>query len=223
MKIYFCAGTDIRSIMESLPKEESEHMHRVGILVGIIASKLFELDICPKYSNRSEFKYYGEAASYHDIGKAWVPKSILTKLGRLTREEIEVIYKHPVFARKLFDQINDGTVSGIPRHLTRLAFDSAVYHHEWWNGKGYPYGIKSENIPLLARITSVCDAYDAITSPRPYRNANTHFYACCELEANAGTQFDPKLIKVFLDNEREVSISRSKIYNYYHKKISPIS
>ncbi|MEL7564271.1 MAG: HD domain-containing phosphohydrolase [Dehalobacterium sp.] len=211
MKTCFYAGTDIKSIMESLPKEESEHMHRVGILVGIIASKLFDLDNCSKYPGRSEFKYYGEAAAYHDIGKAWVPKSILTKLGRLTREETAIIYKHPLFARKLFDQINDGTVSEMPRHLTRLAFDSAVHHHEWWNGKGYPYGLKSENIPLVARITSVCDAYDAITGPRIYRKANTHFYACRELEANAGTQFDPMLIQVFLDNEREVSIFRREM------------
>ena len=84
--------------------------------------------------------------------------------------------------------------------LCQEVFYQAV-RHEWWNGNGYPYGIKCERIPLIARITSVCDVYDAITGDRSYRRARSHEYACSEIEANAGTQFDPVLAKLFLDNE----------------------
>lgn len=206
MPTAFCKGTNIGRIIESLPAEEAEHMCRVGRLVGIMAAKLCVRSFCPRDSTREGYKYFGEAAFYHDIGKVWVPQKLLTKPGKLTAEEVIVMHKHPVFARELFDLINDGCISGIPKHLIKPAFDSAVYHHEWWNGKGYPYGIGSENIPLIARITSLCDAYDAITSKRAYRNARTHYYACREMEANAGTQFDPALVQVFLDNEAEFTV-----------------
>jgi len=147
-----------------------------------------------------------EAAAYHDIGKAEVPKSIITKPGKLTEEETLIMHQHPVFAQKILERINDSPVSGIPEYLIRLTIDSAIYHHEWWNGKGYPFGIGFEDIPLIARVTSICDAYDAITSDRIYRKAHTRHYACNELEKNAGTQFDPALVRVFLDNEAKFSV-----------------
>lgn len=203
MTTAFCAGTSIRRIVESLPTEEAQHMHRVSILIDILTRRLYGLDIYEQYSD--EYKYFGEAAAYHDIGKAWVPKNILIKPGNLTEEETFTIRQHPMFAKELFDQINNGSVPDIARHLVKPAFDSAVYHHEWWNGNGYPYGISSIDIPLIARITSICDAYDAIISDRVYRKAHTHRYACSELEANAGTQFDPTLVRIFLDNDAEFS------------------
>lgn len=147
------------------------------------------------------YKRFGIAAFYHDIGKAWVPKELLSKPDQLSTEEMSLIRKHTLFADELFKLIRNGSVSGMPAELTQLAHDSAVYHHEWWNGNGYPYGIRDKQIPLIARITSVCDVYDAITSDRAYRKARSHEYACGEIEANAGTQFDPALAKLFLDNE----------------------
>ena len=81
METAFYAGTDIRKIIESLPKEEAEHMRRVGKLVGILTQKLYGYDTC------NEYKYFGVAASYHDIGKAWVPKSILMKPDRLQNKK----------------------------------------------------------------------------------------------------------------------------------------
>lgn len=211
MSTAFCAGTDIRKIVESLPVEEIEHMHRVGILVSIMSAKISSFSSFSRNFNMDEYKYFGEAASFHDIGKAWVPKNLLMKPDQLTDEEAAMINKHPVFARILFERINNGFITGMQKYLFKLIFESSVYHHEWWNGKGYPYGISSENIPLIARITSVCDAYDAITSNRVYRKARTHHYACSELEANAGTQFDPALVQVFLDNEREISVLINKM------------
>ncbi len=214
MPITLYARTDIRRIIESLPAEEIEHMFRVGMLVGIMASKTFELGFCLRDDDKNKYQYYGRAAFYHDIGKAWVPRSILTKPGRLTKEETALMNKHPEHARNLFDKINDGSVIGMPGYLVQSAFESAVYHHEWWNGAGHPYGIRENEIPLIARITSICDAYDAITSKRSYSNARTHYAACRELQTNAGTQFDPELVGVFLDYESAFSLYIQKMVSW---------
>ena len=205
METAFYAGTDIRKIIESLPKEEAEHMRRVGKLVDILTQKLYGYDTC------QEYKYFGIAASYHDIGKAWVPKSILMKPDRLTEQERDIVYQHPVLAKKLFDQAGEGSILEMPRQFFHLVIDAAVYHHEWWNGNGYPYGIGYDDIPLVARITSICDAYDAMTSNRRYRAAQTQYYACHELEENAGIQFDPSLVRAFIDNVHEISVLANKI------------
>jgi putative two-component system response regulator len=211
MPVTFYPGTDIKSIRELLPAEEVEHMQRVGILADIMATKLFGTYFYPEDPDTDGEKYYGEAAAYHDIGKVMVLKYLLIKPGRLTEEENAMMKKHPLFARELFEQINNDSETSMPKRLFNLAYDSAVYHHEWWNGKGYPYGISSDSIPLSARITSICDAYDAITSNRPYRKARSHEYACSELEAKSGIQFDPLLVRVFLDHETEFHFLISKM------------
>ena len=90
---------------------------------------------------------------------------------------------------------------------------TAIYHHEWWNGNGYPFGIDGKKIPLIARITSTCDAYDAMTSQRTYRHAPSHDYACQELSENAKTQFDPFLVSIFLNHEAEfLKLSKDVLY-----------
>ena len=205
------AGTDIGKILEMLPIEEIRHMRRVGILVDLFVQGLHNQGSLKQFSE--EYKFFGKAAVYHDIGKAWISKSILTKPGELTEEETIVMHSHPVVAQRLFEQIKLGSVSGMPAHLIPLAMDSAMYHHEWWNGKGYPYGKQSDSIPLIARITSVCDAYDAMTSDRVYRKAYTPDLACRELEKNAGTQFDPQLIQSFLECEPDLLVLSGKIHS----------
>jgi putative two-component system response regulator len=98
METAFCAGTNIKMIMESLPRDEVEHMRRVGILVDVLTQKFCGFDICQKYTD--EYKYFGLAAAYHDIGKAWIPKSILTKPGDLTGEERTIIRRHRSWPEK---------------------------------------------------------------------------------------------------------------------------
>jgi HD-GYP domain-containing protein (c-di-GMP phosphodiesterase class II) len=93
----------------------------------------------------------------------------LVKPDELTIEEALEMRKHSVLAEELFRLITGGAISGMPEHLVRLAHDSAVYHHEWRNGQGYPFSLYRDEIPLIARITSICDVYDAITSDRSYR------------------------------------------------------
>lgn len=202
----------VAEILEFLPAEETQHMLRVGRLADRFTMKL---QACGFVKERSdEHKYFGSAAFYHDIGKAWIPHGILTKPDRLTEQEMLVICGHPVFAQKLFDQIKLGLISGMPERLLQLAADSATYHHEWWNGTGYPYGISHNAIPLIARITSICDAYDAMTNNRTYRISHSQDHACQELKRYAGIQFDPELVRAFLAAEADSAFSSDTLLLY---------
>jgi HD-GYP domain-containing protein (c-di-GMP phosphodiesterase class II) len=127
-------------------------------------------------------------AQFHDIGKVGVPDSILFKPGPLTPEERSEIERHCSIGHRIALSAPD---------LAPIA-DWILKHHEWWNGEGYPLGLKREEIPLECRILAIADAYDAMTSDRPYRKAITHEEAVKELERCAGSQFDPVLTPKFI-------------------------
>ena len=133
---------------------------------------------------------------FHDIGKIGVPEKILSKPGPLTAEEYSEVKKHCEIGN---------LIAVSPPELNPIA-DLILKHHEWWNGEGYPLGLKGEDIPLECRILAIAEAYDAMTSERPYRKTLTHEEAVRELERCAGTQFDPFLVKQFinlLENKRQ--------------------
>lgn len=187
-------------IILNIPTQEIHHMQRVGHLTNIFAAQVVQT---PQYQEYTELLLsIGEMAFYHDIGKAWIPPEILLKADKLSSEEYEQIMMHPVYAQKFLESqpclFEDGLF------LKQHVYNMAVYHHECWNGRGYPYGLRQEQIPLIARITSICDAYDAITNSRPYRQARTHLEACSELKRWSGQQFDPDLVKVFLDDSEYI-------------------
>lgn len=129
------------------------------------------------------------AALMHDIGKIGIEEQILRKPGKLTLEEVEVIKKHPVIGNNIISPIS---------FLAPVA-PMVLYHQEWYDGNGYPEGLSGEEIPLGARIVAVIDAYDAMTSDRPYRKALSKEYAVSELKKGSGTQFDPKVVDVFVN------------------------
>lgn len=188
---------ELTSIILKIPKYEIQHMIRVGYLHYFLSAQIV------KTSQFSPFEdlllSFENLAFFHDIGKAWISSKILMKPKELTLWEYEQIKCHPVYAQKYIESrpglFEDGYF------IRRLVFNTAVFHHEWWNGKGYPYGLIEEKIPLTARITSICDAYDAITNGRPYKEARTHLEACQEIEKWAGKQFDPALVAIFLNAE----------------------
>jgi len=128
------------------------------------------------------------AAYLHDIGKVKVPDEVLKKPGPLTAAEWEEMRRHPEYGAEMIEG----------KEFLRGAAEIIRAHHERYDGTGYPRGLKGEEIPLEARIIAVVDAYDAMTSNRPYRAALTPEEAIEELKKNAGTQFDPRVVKVFL-------------------------
>lgn len=132
-------------------------------------------------------------ALLHDIGKIGVPESILRKAGPLTAMEREVIKDHPWLGYKMIEGFG----------FLRAAAQVVLHHHERFDGKGYPYGLAGSDIPLGARIFSLADTLDAITSDRPYRGGKSFEAAIREIERSSGTQFDPMIVDVFLSIPRE--------------------
>jgi HD-GYP domain-containing protein (c-di-GMP phosphodiesterase class II) len=129
------------------------------------------------------------ATLMHDIGKIGIDEHILKKAGQLTPEEREIIKKHPSIGNRIISPV---------QFLSPVA-PMVLYHQEWFNGKGYPEGLAGEEIPLGARIVAVIDAFDAMTSDRPYRKALPREVAFDELRKGAGSQFDPKVAMAFIE------------------------
>jgi putative two-component system response regulator len=203
--------THIGEIVNALPRAEAEHMRRVGAFTDLLSETAYLLGIYEDDAAWNGHEHFGEAAFYHDIGKAWVPREFLMKFGKLTRQEELILRLHPVHARILCEEIESGAVVGIPGHLLSLSLQAAEYHHERWDGTGYPHGLGTTEIPLIARLTAICDTYDTITSKRAYKEALSHDAACRELQINAGTQFDPLLTEVFLKNDCAFAQMRDRL------------
>lgn len=135
-----------------------------------------------------------QGALLHDIGKLGIPDAILLKPGSLTPNERKVMQQHVLYGYNIL----------LPILNARHTLDITLYHHEHWDGTGYPYGLKAEQIPLVARLFAVVDVFDALTSDRPYRAAWSHSQVLQYLRAQAGCQFDPQVVKVFLELAEEI-------------------
>ncbi|KGR74288.1 HD-GYP domain-containing protein [Ureibacillus sinduriensis] len=131
-----------------------------------------------------------KGALLHDIGKIGIPEHILGKEGKLTEDEYTIIKSHPTLGHNMLKHIGDFHKNGV--------LDIVLYHHERFDGKGYPSGLKGQQIPLFARIVAIADTYDAITTKRVYREGYDLEYALEEIRKNKGLQFDPEIVDVFL-------------------------
>lgn len=138
--------------------------------------------------SRERLTYLSRAALLHDIGKIGISNGVLAKKGRLSKKEWNQMKKHPTISAEIIG------------HIPSLLYckPAILHHHERWDGKGYPSGIKGKKIPLEARILAIADAFAAMVSERPYRPAMPYQDALLELERGAGKQFDPKLVKTFI-------------------------
>ncbi|MEO5374037.1 MAG: response regulator [Alphaproteobacteria bacterium] len=142
------------------------------------------------------------ASPMHDIGKIGIPDRVLLKPGKLDYAEWEIMKTHVTIGADLLD--------GHQSDLMVMARDVALCHHEKWDGTGYPRGLKGEEIPLVARITSLCDVFDALTSERPYKKAWSVDDAMAEIEKQTGRQFDPRLVPLFRQVLPDVLAIRDK-------------
>ena len=153
------------------------HSKRVSEYAYMLAKKL-SLDL-------HEIELIRLAAFMHDIGKIGIPEGILCKNGKLTKEEFEVMKKHPAIGAKILKAI---------KPLEKVA-ELVLYHHEYWDGSGYPHGLIKEQIPVGSRIVSIVDAFQAMTSDRPYRPALPFDEAVSRLKAGKEKQWDPELVE----------------------------
>ncbi|QTF58249.1 HD domain-containing phosphohydrolase [Stutzerimonas frequens] len=181
-------STSYQSVIRSLSRaaqyrddETGQHIIRIGESAAMIATALGQ---APEWVERIRL-----AAPMHDVGKIGIPDQILLKPGRLTDPEREIMQRHTRIGHAI---LRDGEESP----LLEMAAEIAMYHHERWDGTGYPKGLKGEEIPLAARIVALCDVYDALRSPRPYKQAWPLEKAQAYVVEQAGLHFDPCLVEV---------------------------
>ena len=171
----------LATALEAKDSYTSGHSKRVSRFAYLLARRLgLPRDKCEDIRN---------GALMHDIGKIGVPERVLLKPGRLSEEEVKQIQAHPVIGAQIMEPVKP-----LRRYIAAVK-----YHHERWDGKGYPDGLKGEEIPVEARITLIADTFDAITSDRPYRPAKALELAVTQFRKFAGTQFDADHVRVFLE------------------------
>jgi len=190
-KFYLELVETLAKIIDAKDAYTADHATRARIRAVKLARKL---NVAEKMVKIIEY-----AALLHDMGKIGIDERILTKPGKLTDDEYKEIKRHP--------QIGYNILS--PIEFLRPVAEIILYHHEWYNGNGYPDGLKGDEIPLGSRIISVIDAWDAMTSDRPYRRSLSKETAIEELKKGAGIQFDPKVVNAFLELMEEEEINKA--------------
>lgn len=202
-------------LSESRDPETGEHLERMQEYVPILLQCLRQM---PKYSNIIDQKYIDNvyaASPLHDIGKVGVPDHILLKQGKLTEEEWEIMKTHTIIGAQTLSKVNK-------RHpgsgFIKTGIAIAGSHHEKWNGTGYPCGISGEDIPLEARAIAIGDVYDALTSKRCYKEEISHEKSIEIILSESGTQFDPDIVKAFIETSDEFKRIRSLYRGSEEKK-----
>ena len=187
-------------LAENRDPETGAHLERVQTYCRMLSQTLGRL---PKYIgviNRSFVETIVRSSPLHDIGKVGIPDNVLLKPGRLTPDEFEIMKRHAAIGG---DTIRSLINQGRTQDFLQMGMEIAYYHHEKFNGKGYPFNLAGEQIPLSARIVAVADVYDALTSKRVYKAALSHREAADILREDAGTHFDPEVVEAFFSREQE--------------------
>ncbi len=187
--------SSMANIIESRDGSTGEHTKRTSELIG---KMLDELKQYPEYSKKLTDEFVNNlkmAAPLHDIGKIKVPDAILLKPGKLDKDEFEEIKKHTTYGAEI---INKSINNLEDKEYVNMVYNVANFHHERWDGKGYPENLSKEEIPLEARIMALVDVYDALTNKRCYKDEFTKEEALEIIREGIGTQFDPDLAKIFI-------------------------
>ncbi len=197
-------------MVERRDSDTGEHIQKTALYVKIIVEGLQRKGY---YAGKITPKFMSDvvrSAPLHDIGKINIPDEILNKPGKLTPEEFEIMKTHATAGKKIMEDAIS-TVQG--ENYLKEARNMAAYHHERWDGNGYPEGLHGEVIPLSARIMAVADVFDALTSPRVYKPAFPLDKALAIITEESGKQFDPKCVEVFLESLPEVKVILKKYNN----------
>ena len=199
------------TLVENKDGSTGGHVKRTTAYVKLLAEELQNRGYYKDILTKDYMKNMSLAAPMHDIGKIAVPDVILQKPGKLTDEEFAIIKKHTVDGGKIveetFGHLGD-------EEYTKMAYEVARFHHEKWNGRGYPEGLEKEEIPLCARIMAVADVFDAISEKRWYRDAMPMDKCFSIIKEGSGTDFDPVIADLFIEIRDKVE----KIHNDINTK-----
>ncbi len=188
-------------LVESRDKSTGDHIRKTSAYVELLLRKLKEGGyFADELTDEYIYEVYN-SSPLHDVGKIKVSDLILNKPGRLDDDEFEQMKQHTIEGEKIIE--NAMKISSTTGYLNE-AKNIAAYHHEKWDGSGYPYGLKGTDIPLSARIMAVSDVFDALVSPRVYKPPMDFEKAMSIIVEGSGKHFDPDIVKVFAENAEEV-------------------
>lgn len=189
------------SLAETRDNETGNHIRRTQYYVKALAE---HLQTHPRFAaelTEQMIQLMYKSAPLHDIGKVGIPDEILLKPDKLTAQEFEVMKTHTTLGRESIEIAEQRL--GMEVDFLRVAKDIACYHHEHWDGTGYPLGLSGESIPMSARLMAVADVYDALISVRPYKRAFEHAAAIEIIHQGRGTHFDPDVVDALLELKDE--------------------
>ena len=199
----------LAKLAQSRDDETGNHLERVQKYCYSLAK---QLALNPKFEEIVDEKFIKNivcASPLHDIGKVAIPDTILLKPGRFTPEEFEEMKKHTIYGAETLEEVYTKFPSN---EFLKMGIDIAKYHHERWDGKGYPEGLAGEEIPLSARIMAIADVYDALSSKRVYKEAFNHKKCIEILYEGRGTQFDADLIDTVIEIQEDFALI-NQLYN----------
>ncbi|MCL2079302.1 MAG: response regulator [Oscillospiraceae bacterium] len=186
----------IADLVETRDETTGGHIERTSVYVELLVNDLLRTGVYKDEISLWDISILLPSAQLHDLGKIGISDLILNKPGRLTPEEFDIIRQHCEIGRRAIDRIIEKTGDDtFLQHAKRFA----SYHHEKWDGSGYPRGLRGEEIPLEGRIMAIADVYDALVSERPYKKPFTHDEAVHTIQKDSGTHFDPKIVEAFLN------------------------
>jgi len=184
----------LADMVETRDKRTGGHVERTAIYISILIDAMLAYKVYDEELRTLDLDLIVSSARLHDVGKIAISDIILNKPGKLTDAEFAIMKTHSAEGERIIDQIVSRTEDV---EFLRNAKLFAGYHHERWDGSGYPHGLNGTDIPLLGRIMAIVDVYDALISVRPYKNASTPEEASKIIMDNSGSQFDPKIADLF--------------------------
>jgi putative two-component system response regulator len=188
--------TVLANMVENRDRETGDHIERTSTYIKLLIDGMKPNGVYSDELKDWDVEKIIASARMHDLGKISISDSIINKPSRLTDEEFEIMKSHTIIGEKIIDEIiaQNGEVD-----FLTYAKLFAGFHHERWDGKGYPYGVRELDIPLQGRIMAIADVYDALVSERPYKKPFMHDEAVKIIMESAGMQFDPKIAEIFYE------------------------